>query len=225
MIKQLFLTATLLTLAFPAWAQTPAVQGQVISIGDGDTLRVSINGKQTTIRLACIDAPESSQLPYGPAARARLQQLAPIGSKVWVDAKTTDRYGRTIALVANDKQSVNLALVQGGFAPVYRQYLSACPNLKAQLLAAEEQAKKQRLEFWVEPNPVMPWDYRARRVTPTPAASASPANIALPGCTKTDCNCSDFKTRADAQKVLNAIPGDPFKLDPDRDGIACEGLR
>lgn len=219
MLKQLFLTTTLLTLAFPVWAQTPAVQGQVVSIGDGDTLRVSINGIQTTVRLACIDAPESSQLPYGPAARARLQQLAPIGSKVWVDAKTTDRYGRTIALVANDKQSINLTLVQEGYAPVYRQYISACPNLKSQLLAAEEQAKKQRLEFWVEPNPVMPWNYRNARQGNWPSLTN------LPACTKTDCNCSDFKTRADAQKVLDAIPSDPFKLDPDRDGIACEGLR
>ncbi|MEG4032041.1 MULTISPECIES: excalibur calcium-binding domain-containing protein [unclassified Microcoleus] len=31
-------------------------------------------------------------------------------------------------------------------------------------------------------------------------------------------------TQAEAQRVLEAYPGDPFKLDRDRDSIACETL-
>ncbi len=54
-------------------------------------------------------------------------------------------------------------------------------------------------------------------VKPAPTQAAN-----LPACTKTDCNCSDFATQADAQKVLKAFPGDPFKLDRNKDGIACE---
>ena len=48
-----------------------AAELKVLSIGDGDTFRVSSpsgTGK-TTVRLACIDAPETSQAPYGNAAR------------------------------------------------------------------------------------------------------------------------------------------------------------
>jgi endonuclease YncB( thermonuclease family) len=37
----------------------------VLSIGDGDTIRVRINGKPNTVRLACIDAPETAQSPMG----------------------------------------------------------------------------------------------------------------------------------------------------------------
>ena len=35
----------------------------VLSVGDGDTLTVSDAGRRTTIRLACIDAPETAQNP------------------------------------------------------------------------------------------------------------------------------------------------------------------
>lgn len=35
-------------------------------------------------------------------------------------------------------------------------------------------------------------------------------------------NCSDFRSQAEAQAVLRADPSDPNRLDPDRDGIACE---
>lgn len=46
----------------------------------------------------------------------------------------------------------------------------------------------------------------------------------FPSCVNSDCNCSDFATQAEAQRVLEAYPGDPFKLDRDRDSIACETL-
>gem|GEM_PF-3183572 len=47
---------------------------------------------------------------------------------------------------------------------------------------------------------------------------------ALPACVDSDCNCSDFSTQEAAQTVLNAFPGDRFRLDGDKDGVACEGL-
>jgi hypothetical protein len=38
-------------------------------------------------------------------------------------------------------------------------------------------------------------------------------------------NCADFASQADAQAVLRADPSDPWGLDRDRDGIACESNR
>lgn len=46
----------------------------------------------------------------------------------------------------------------------------------------------------------------------------------LPPCVDDDCNCEDFSDRAAAQTVLNALPDDPFLLDPDANGIACDRL-
>jgi hypothetical protein len=37
-------------------------------------------------------------------------------------------------------------------------------------------------------------------------------------------NCSDFTTYAQAKAYLDAVPGDPSKLDQDKDGIPCESL-
>jgi hypothetical protein len=51
----------------------------------------------------------------------------------------------------------------------------------------------------------------------------SPTQIAnLPACVSSDCDCKDFATQVQAQQVLDAYSGDPFKLDRDEDGIACE---
>ena len=45
---------------------TSANAATVVSVGDGDTIRVSEGSRRLTIRLACIDAPETSQRPWGP---------------------------------------------------------------------------------------------------------------------------------------------------------------
>jgi endonuclease G len=46
----------------------------------------------------------------------------------------------------------------------------------------------------------------------------------LPPCVDDDCNCGDFRDQALAQAVLEAFPVDPFVLDQDDNGIACESL-
>jgi endonuclease YncB( thermonuclease family) len=73
----------------------PAGAASVLSVGDGDTIRVMEGSQRLTIRLACIDAPETAQRPYGAASRQFLQQLLPLGSTVSLRIQTRDRYGRT----------------------------------------------------------------------------------------------------------------------------------
>jgi hypothetical protein len=51
------------------------------------------------------------------------------------------------------------------------------------------------------------------------AASSSPAG---PVATASDYDCADFATQEEAQEYLE--PGDPYRLDADDDGIACEDL-
>jgi hypothetical protein len=53
------------------------------------------------------------------------------------------------------------------------------------------------------------------------AALASAAS-ASPVATASDYNCPDFATQAEAEEHL--LPGDPYGLDGDGDGIACEEL-
>ncbi len=133
----------------------------VVSVGDGDTIRANQGGQTVTVRLACIDAPEMGQQPYGQNSKARLQTLLPVGTSITLRTIDTDRYGRTVAEIFSGTTNVNLAMVQGGYAVAYRQYLSNCDG--PQYLRAESQAQQQRLNFWSQANPIMPWDFRRSR--------------------------------------------------------------
>ena len=96
----------------------------LVSIGDGDKIRVvAANGKKYTIRLACIDAPETAQGGSGAQATTYLKQLLAAGS-LEIVPQTVDRYGRTVPEVFSSARNVNLAMVHGGQAYAYRDYLS-----------------------------------------------------------------------------------------------------
>ncbi|PZO50721.1 MAG: hypothetical protein DCF15_15490 [Phormidesmis priestleyi] len=140
---------------------TPSSESwRVLSVGDGDTLRVSRGEDMQTIRLACIDAPEMRQPNYGELAKQQLQALLPINTVVSLRPVDTDRYGRVVAEVFRPDGNVNLSLVASGHAVVYRQYLGNCAA--ETYLNAEAIAQQNGLVFWSQANPVMPWDFRQR---------------------------------------------------------------
>lgn len=119
----------------------------VISVGDGDTIRINYQGQTVTVRLACIDAPETAKTPWGPAATERLRKLIPRNSTIQFREADTDRYGRTVAEIYTGGQNVNLRMVQEGHAVVYTQFLRSCPDTSNALQTAETQACQQRLNF------------------------------------------------------------------------------
>ena len=117
-----------LLLALSCASPVFAAEFKVLSVGDGDTIRVtgSSGTNKTTVRLACIDAPETSQTPYGNDARQALQADLPIGTRVGVRTKAIDRYGRTVAEVLKGTININQSLVGAGAAFVYWQYIDGC---------------------------------------------------------------------------------------------------
>lgn len=199
----------------------------VISTGDGDTLRVQQNGDTLTVRLACIDAPETAQQPHGRQSATHLADLLPVNTPVTLRVVETDRYGRTVAEVYKDNTSVNLQMVKDGHAAVYTQYLDGCSATKDDYLTSEADARQQRLAFWNQPDPVLPWDFRrGKREGQADADKPDPQpnSTGLPDCINTDCDCADFTTQAQAQQVLEMSNGDPHRLDGDGNGLACERL-
>lgn len=221
----LTLILTSLFIAVPVVALAQTLTGRVVSVGDGDTLRVSTGEKTVTVRLACVDAPETAQAPFGKAASERLKQLLPVGQQVTLRVADTDRYGRSVAKVYKDNLSINLAMVQEGQTVVYRQYLSACPELRERLLKAEASARTRKLGFWSQANPVLPADFRrGQRTVNTPKPAANGVRSQTNSLPERDYNCSDFRTQAEAQKLFDPVSGDTYSLDRDRDGIACESL-
>ncbi|WP_255116621.1 MULTISPECIES: thermonuclease family protein [unclassified Synechococcus] len=199
-------------MAWPAEVVAQGVKATVLSIGDGDTIRVRQAGKALTVRLACIDAPETAQSPYGQQARTYLQQRLPIGRDVSLNIKTTDRYGRSVAEVISDI-NINLALVEDGQAFAYRHYLRGC-DAKA-YLEAEERASRARLGVWQMPGGITrPWDFRRTR------RSAVIPDGTTPGGRRY--RCSEISSYAKAQELLRQ--GHSY-LDGNGDGEACEALR
>lgn len=199
-------------------------EAEVVSTGDGDTLRVMQDGEKVTIRMACIDAPEITQAPWGEQSANKLKELLPAQQVVTVRAIEKDRYGRTVAEVYADDKLINLEMVKGGQAVVYNQYLDNCADTKQQYLDAQDKAQEQKMGFWNQEKPVMPWEFRkkTRKASPRPSEAVDSSN--QPSCVESDCNCSDFATQAQAQAVLKANPSDPHGLDQDKDGIPCESL-
>ena len=211
---------------------------QVLSVGDGDTLRVKQGGKTITVRLGCIDAPESAQTPWVQQSANRLKQLLPASQAVQMREIERDRYGRTVAELYLGNQSVNLMMVKEGQAVVYQDYLSGCADTQDQYLATEAQAKAQRLGFWNQDNPVMPWDYRRGKrsdnqpssgATPPQPTASSPTPTASTSCDSAypdvcippappDLDCKDIEYRN-----FRVLPTDPHGFDGrDNDGIGCE---
>jgi micrococcal nuclease len=213
----------------PANSQT--LTGKIIKIIDGDTVVTDSQGKRTKIRLACIDAMESNTA-MGKESTKLLQELIPVGTQVKFNIVDIDMYQSSIAEVYRGNNLVNLQMVQAGKAVVYQQYLKNCPNNSQKLLDAEARAKARQLGFWGLPTSqqIYPWDWRRGARTAKSQASQNPTvnfspSSNLPPCTKSDCNCSDFSTQAEAQRIFEAFPNDRFRLDGDNDGVACESLR
>ena len=154
-------------LAWPAGVAGRRISAIVLSIGDGDTIRVRQAGRVLTVRLACIDAPEAAQGSYGALARRSLQQRLPLNRAISLDVKTVDRYGRTVAevfTVANlfRQVNINLAMVEDGEAFAYRRYLSSCNEQV--YLEAEQRASRRRFGVWQVPGGITrPWDFRRGR--------------------------------------------------------------
>jgi endonuclease YncB( thermonuclease family) len=196
----------------PGAGSAQALKGEVLSIGDGDTIRVRQVGRAITVRMAWIDAPETAQSPYGRQARSYLQQRLPIGREVIFDVKTTDRYGRTVAEVFNGI-NINLAMVEDGQAFVYRQYLSGCDA--KEYLDAQFRASRRRYGVWlVEGGITRPWDFRKGR-----RAAVIPDGI-TPDARRT--SCKEIGSYERAQELLRQGHTD---LDGNGDGQACESLR
>jgi len=224
---------------------------RVISTGDGDTLRVEIIGdRNVTIRLACIDAPEAVQV-QGAEAAARLRALLPNGAEVTLRTVDIDRYGRTVAEVYRNGRSLNLQLVAEGHAVIYTQYFDGYAATQGKCQAAEATARQQRLAFWSQPNPVMPWDWRQNPRTPTPRVGiprptlvATPTPRPTPSVVPTprstpqpaaasNCdpdypgicipiNSSDLDCGDIPDRRFVVQGSDRHRFDGDRDGVGCE---
>jgi len=144
-----------LTLGFSLVAHGETISGRVVGISDGDTLTVlDVSNTQHKIRLAAIDAPEKAQA-FGQRGKQKLSELC-YGKSATVNVVTTDRYGRSVGDVDCAGINANEAMVQSGFAWVYRKYDKGHEHL----YSLEEEARDAKRGLWADSNPIAPWDWR-----------------------------------------------------------------
>ena len=146
----------LLALAlFSGCTQAASFTGRTVAVIDGDTMKVLTSEKVLhKIRLSAIDAPEKAQA-FGQRSKQALSDLC-FDRVATVSVVDTDRYGRMVADVWCDGIYANGAMVEQGLAWVYRRYA----GIRADLYAAELDARLAKRGLWVAPFPTPPRDFR-----------------------------------------------------------------
>ena len=127
----------------------------VASVTDGDTIRVTVEGRSTRVRLIGIDTPEVTdpRKPvqcFGQEASRRAHDLLD-GTQVWLEYDPSqsrrDRYGRTLAYVwLTDEVLANEKMVYEGYA---HEYTYETPyKYRDTFRAAEQAARTAERGLW-----------------------------------------------------------------------------
>ena len=127
------------------------ISAEVLSVTDGDTIKVRIDGRTETVRYIGIDTPEpyrdGEPACYSKQATERNQMLVE-GKVVQLvaDAEDRDRFDRLLRYVYVDGELVNETLIAEGFATT----LTIKPNTSKadQFANAEENAQAAGLGLW-----------------------------------------------------------------------------
>lgn len=161
------------------WAQTTPVcelrenynhiYGRLVSVGDGDTIRVAVNidGKiyKNSVRLLGIDTPEShyqghSQGQWATAATNSLRNMINFNEIVLLEfeEKPCDSYGRFVAKVRTNKYEVNLEQIKRGLAATYcyKNVTQTCLEYSKAMKVAMDRKRG----MYSDPNLVLPYVFR-----------------------------------------------------------------
>lgn len=194
--------------ATPATARTTGA-AHVLSVIDGDTIEVEIDGMSYRVRYIGMDTPEQGMPFYTEATQANAVLVA--DRDVWLekDVSETDRYGRLLRYVYVGDTMVNAELVRQGYA----QVATFPPDVdhQAEFLALQQEARTAGRGLWAT---------AAVQPTAAPAQTGncdpSYPDVCIPP-PPPDLDCGDISHRR-----FRVLPPDPHRFDGDKDGIGCE---
>ena len=142
------------TSLLPSTVERPTFTSTVLSVTDGDTLTMLVNGTREKVRLSGIDCPESDQ-SFG----CQATQLA-LEKTVTVTDVGHDKYRRMLgSIVLPNGRILNHELVREGVCWWYQKY--APGDITLERLEAEARNAKRGL--WAEPTPTPPWQWRQQK--------------------------------------------------------------
>ncbi|MFZ0445846.1 MAG: thermonuclease family protein [Bacillus sp. (in: firmicutes)] len=126
---------------------------EVVSITDGDTIKVRINDRVEAVRFLLVDTPETShprlgEQPFGQEAKAFTKQMLE-GETVQLEKDVSDRdkYNRLLYYLYVDGKSVQEELLRNGLARVAYVYV---PNTKYvdRYYEIQKEAQKKGVGIW-----------------------------------------------------------------------------
>ena len=125
---------------------------------DGDTIKVRFNRKVETVRYLLIDTPESKNpnmcvQPYAKEAYLRNSELVKSGKLTFEfeQGNIRDSYGRLLAYVFVDGESIQGILLKEGYARV--AYIMNPPYKYLELFREDESiAKRENINVWKRDN-------------------------------------------------------------------------
>lgn len=207
-----------------------AIPADLVSVTDGDTIQIFMNGTIEAVRLVGVDAPESGGPSqdvecFGPEGGQYLEWLLGQGGQLFIekDQEERDRFGRLLRWVWLDLGDgevylINEALTRAGYAERFRD----TPNQRYmdEVIAAERFAQRHGLGLWTA------CEGSSAREDSPPAQPASGTDTGCDPAYPDVCIPSpppDLDCRDIPQTRFRVLPPDPHNLDGNQDGVGCEG--
>jgi len=140
----------------PSLKKGSTVSGKVISIIDGDTYDILIQGNETIrVRMEGIDAPEKG-MPFYKKSKKYLSEIC-FNKQVTMKITGNDKYNRILALTyLEDGKELSYEMLKAGLAWHFKKY-----NSDSELSDLEIEARHLRKGLWIEENPMTPWTNRS----------------------------------------------------------------
>ena len=215
----------------PKEGTTDQIPVTLVSITDGDTIRVMYNGVNEPVRYLLIDTPETNhprlgKQPFGAEAKERNRALVNSGNLTleFDVGEKRDKYGRLLAYVYVDGKSVQETLISDGLARVAYVYPPNTRHLTP-YEEAQQVAKSKKLGFWAIEDYATDSGFES-----TPKASSenasSETSTERSSAVSTETtewfdNCTHLRTKY-PNGVASNHPAYQAKMDRDKDNFACE---
>lgn len=205
--------------------QEPSRQGlipvELVKTIDGDTIKIIYEGKEENVRYLLIDTPETNhprlgKQPFGQQAKVRNQELMQKGQlEIEFDVgEKYDKYGRLLAYIYIDGESVQEQLLKEGLARVAYVYPPNTRHLDT-FKKAEQQAKKSGIGIWTLE------DYTTNRGFDSEKYPIDSVKIPVYGENQDFKNCKELR-KVYPNGVKKGHPAYKEHMDGNKDGRACE---
>lgn len=195
---------------------------ELVKTIDGDTIKIMYDGKEQNVRYLLIDTPETNhprlgKQPYGEQAKQRNQELMNSGKlEIEFDiGEKYDKYGRLLAYIYIDGESVQEKLLEEGLARVAYVYPPNTRHLDP-FEKAQQRAKKAGIGIWTLE------DYATDRGFDSESyPEEKTGKTSVKEAAEYFKNCTELRKKY-PNGVKKGHPAYTERMDGNKDGHACE---